>query len=254
MARVVGIDLGTTNSCVAVIDGDAPVVIANAEGTRTTPSVIGFAQTGERLVGQAARRQAMTNAENTIYAVKRLMGRKFDDPEVQRHLLTCPYEVPTLNQDLGIVRKCDLCSDRLAVGIIQSLAHNQTEEALHGWIAQLLNALNTASKATENVAQAYALEMNQASVVAESARFLRRRNVPIFSSIAGSRRCARPRCAYLAGFTGSFTTVLSTPRASDPQRPSGFRAKVFSSVLNTYNAIAILRRSVNATASFVQKM
>jgi len=93
MSRVVGIDLGTTNSCVAIMDGDAPVVIANSEGSRTTPSVIGFAQSGERLVGQAARRQAMTNAENTIYAVKRLMGRKFDAEEVQRHLLTCPYEV-----------------------------------------------------------------------------------------------------------------------------------------------------------------
>ncbi|MGE5181427.1 MAG: molecular chaperone DnaK [Acidobacteriota bacterium] len=93
MSRVVGIDLGTTNSCVAVMDGNQPTVIANAEGTRTTPSVVGFAASGERLVGQAARRQAMTNAENTIYAVKRLMGRKFDDPEVQRHLLTCPYEV-----------------------------------------------------------------------------------------------------------------------------------------------------------------
>src|ERR1700760_4788319 len=86
MPRVVGIDLGTTNSCVAVMDGDQSVVIANAEGTRTTPSVVGFAQTGERLVGQAARRQAMTNAENTIYAVKRLMGRKFEDAEVQRHV------------------------------------------------------------------------------------------------------------------------------------------------------------------------
>jgi molecular chaperone DnaK len=92
VSRVVGIDLGTTNSCVSVMDGEA-VVIANAEGTRTTPSVVGFAASGERLVGQAARRQAMTNAENTIYAVKRLMGRKFDDAEVQRHLLTCPYEV-----------------------------------------------------------------------------------------------------------------------------------------------------------------
>jgi molecular chaperone DnaK len=75
------------------MDGEAPVVIANSEGARTTPSVIGFAQTGERLVGQAARRQAMTNPENTIYAVKRLMGRKFDDEEVQRHLLTSPYEI-----------------------------------------------------------------------------------------------------------------------------------------------------------------
>src|SRR5512143_1536109 len=104
MPRVVGIDLGTTNSCVAVIDGDAPVVIANAEGTRTTPSVVGFAQTGERLVGQAARRQAMTNAENTIYAVKRLMGRKFEDPEVQRHVLTCPYEVVSADNGDAHVR------------------------------------------------------------------------------------------------------------------------------------------------------
>jgi molecular chaperone DnaK len=104
MARVVGIDLGTTNSCVAVIDGDAPVVIANAEGTRTTPSVVGFAQTGERLVGQAARRQAMTNAENTIYAVKRLMGRKFEDSEVQRHVLTCPYEVVAADNGDACVR------------------------------------------------------------------------------------------------------------------------------------------------------
>ena len=92
MTRVVGIDLGTTNSCVSIMDGEA-VVIANAEGTRTTPSVVGFAASGERLVGQSARRQAMTNAENTIYAVKRLMGRKFEDAEVQRHLLTCPYDV-----------------------------------------------------------------------------------------------------------------------------------------------------------------
>ena len=86
MSRVVGIDLGTTNSCVAVMDGDQAIVIANAEGTRTTPSVVGFAPSGERLVGQAARRQAMTNAEATVYAVKRLMGRKYDDAEVQRHV------------------------------------------------------------------------------------------------------------------------------------------------------------------------
>ncbi|MBP6632303.1 MAG: molecular chaperone DnaK [Kofleriaceae bacterium] len=93
MSRVVGIDLGTTNSCVAIIDGDATTVIANSEGARTTPSVVGFAASGERMVGQAARRQAVTNAENTVFAVKRLMGRKYDDAEVQRHILTCPYEV-----------------------------------------------------------------------------------------------------------------------------------------------------------------
>jgi molecular chaperone DnaK len=79
VARVVGIDLGTTNSCVAVMDGDTAVVIANAEGARTTPSVVGFAASGERLVGQVARRQAVTNAENTVYAVKRSWPQ-FDDP------------------------------------------------------------------------------------------------------------------------------------------------------------------------------
>jgi molecular chaperone DnaK len=93
VTRVIGIDLGTTNSCVAIMDGDNAVVIANAEGARTTPSVVGFAASGERLVGQVARRQAVTNAENTIYAVKRLMGRKFDDVDVARQLATCAYEI-----------------------------------------------------------------------------------------------------------------------------------------------------------------
>jgi molecular chaperone DnaK len=128
MARVVGIDLGTTNSCVAVIDGDAPVVIANAEGTRTTPSVVGFAQTGERLVGQAARRQAMTNAENTIYAVKRLMGRKFEDAEVQRHVLTCPYEVVAAdNGDAHVrVRGRDFSPPEISALVLQKM--RQTAE------------------------------------------------------------------------------------------------------------------------------
>ncbi|RWL23346.1 MAG: molecular chaperone DnaK, partial [Mesorhizobium sp.] len=79
MAKVIGIDLGTTNSCVAVLDGKDPRVIENAEGTRTTPSIVGFAS-AERLVGQPARRQAVTNPENTIFAVKRLIGRRYDDP------------------------------------------------------------------------------------------------------------------------------------------------------------------------------
>ena len=80
MSRVIGIDLGTTNSCVAVMEGAEPLVIPNAEGARTTPSVVGFPESGEPLVGQIAKRQAVTNAENTVYAVKRLMGRKLADP------------------------------------------------------------------------------------------------------------------------------------------------------------------------------
>jgi molecular chaperone DnaK len=128
MSRVVGIDLGTTNSCVAIMDGDAAVVIANSEGTRTTPSVVGFAQSGERLIGQAARRQAMTNAENTIYAVKRLMGRKFEDAEVQRHLLTCPYEVvASPNGDAHVrVRGRDYSPPEVSAFVLQKM--KQTAE------------------------------------------------------------------------------------------------------------------------------
>lgn len=103
MGRVIGIDLGTTNSCVAVMDGDGAVVIANSEGARTTPSVVAFADGGERLIGQIAKRQAVTNPGNTIYAVKRLMGRKFEDEHIQRLIATTPYEItPSDNEDAHV--------------------------------------------------------------------------------------------------------------------------------------------------------
>ena len=84
MSKVIGIDLGTTNSCVAIMEGGDPVVIANSEGSRTTPSVVAFTEAGERLVGQIARRQSITNPTNTVFAIKRLMGRRYDDSEVQK--------------------------------------------------------------------------------------------------------------------------------------------------------------------------
>src|SRR5256712_3719887 len=93
MARVIGIDLGTTNSAVAYMEGGEPTIIPNAEGGRITPSVVAFTKTGERLVGQLAKRQAITNPENTIYSVKRLMGRRFSDPEVQRTIKMVPYKI-----------------------------------------------------------------------------------------------------------------------------------------------------------------
>ena len=80
MAKVIGIDLGTTNSCVAVMEGSKPRVIENAEGMRTTPSQVAFTEDGERLVGQPAKRQAVTNPDNTLFAIKRLIGRRYDDP------------------------------------------------------------------------------------------------------------------------------------------------------------------------------
>ena len=93
MSKVIGIDLGTTNSCVAIMEGGEPVVIANAEGSRTTPSMVAFADNGERLVGQQAKRQAVTNPENTLYAIKRLIGRKFESDAVKKDIAISPFKI-----------------------------------------------------------------------------------------------------------------------------------------------------------------
>src|ERR671922_2035848 len=93
MGKVIGIDLGTTNSCVAVMEGKTPRVIENAEGMRTTPSIVAFTDDGERLVGQPAKRQAVTNPEKTIFAVKRLIGRRYDDPMVEKDKKLVPYKI-----------------------------------------------------------------------------------------------------------------------------------------------------------------
>jgi molecular chaperone DnaK len=93
MSKVIGIDLGTTNSCVSVMEGGEPVVIANAEGTRTTPSMVAFSESGERLVGQQAKRQAVTNPENTLFAIKRLIGRKFDSEAVKKDIEISPFKI-----------------------------------------------------------------------------------------------------------------------------------------------------------------
>ena len=93
MSKVIGIDLGTTNSCVSVMEGQEPRVIENAEGARTTPSMVAFAENGERLVGQSAKRQAVTNPENTLFAIKRLIGRSFDDPLTKKDMELVPYNI-----------------------------------------------------------------------------------------------------------------------------------------------------------------
>jgi len=101
MGKIIGIDLGTTNSVVAVMEGGEPTVITNPEGGRTTPSVVAFTKTGERLVGQVAKRQAITNPENTVYSIKRFMGRRYN--EVQSEIKTVPYKVTsTSNGDVRV--------------------------------------------------------------------------------------------------------------------------------------------------------
>ena len=178
MSRVIGIDLGTTNSCVAVIDGDGPVVIANAEGSRTTPSIIGFAQSGERLVGQAARRQAMTNAENTIYAVKRLMGRKYEDEEVQRHLLTCPYEVVAADNGDAHVRVRSTAGDTFLGGedfdnaivehLLATFAEMNNGMDLRGDRMALQRLKETAERAKIELSSAFQTEINLPFIAAAS--------------------------------------------------------------------------------------
>src|SRR3982750_2628634 len=105
MAKTIGIDLGTTNSVVAVVEGGEPTVIPSAEGGRTVPSVVAFAKTGDRLVGLLATRQAFTNPANTIYSIKRFMGRRWDDPEVQRSKGLVPYTIEKDPKSDGVAGK-----------------------------------------------------------------------------------------------------------------------------------------------------
>src|SRR4029077_3641192 len=103
MGKIIALDLGTTNSVVAVMEGGEPTVIPSAEGGRTVPSVVAFNKTGERLVGEIAKRQAITNPENTIYSIKRFMGRRWDDPEVQRSKALVPYKLEKDPKSDGVV-------------------------------------------------------------------------------------------------------------------------------------------------------
>jgi molecular chaperone DnaK len=123
MGKVIGIDLGTTNSCVAILEGGVTQIVPNKEGGRTTPSVVAFTEKGERLIGQIAKRQAITNSANTIYAVKRLMGRKFDSPEVHRARQVCSYEITdAANGDCRVrVRGRDYSPPEISAILLQRL-------------------------------------------------------------------------------------------------------------------------------------
>ena len=123
MGKVIGIDLGTTNSCVAILEGGVTQIVPNKEGGRTTLSVVAFTEKNERLIGQIAKRQAITNSANTIYAVKRLMGRKFNSPEVQRARQVCSYEITeSANGDCRVrVRGRDYSPPEISAILLQRL-------------------------------------------------------------------------------------------------------------------------------------
>jgi len=139
MSRVIGIDLGTTNCCVAVMDGGAPMVIPSKEGARTTPSVVAFTERSERLVGQIARRQAVTNPKNTVYAVKRLIGRKYGSPEVQHARQFVPYQiVEATNGDVRVrVRDKDYSPQEISAMILGRLKE-MSEEHLQAEVSEAI--------------------------------------------------------------------------------------------------------------------
>jgi len=139
MSRVMGIDLGTTNCCVAIMDGGTPLVIPNKEGARTTPSIVAFTEKGQRLVGQIAKRQSVTNPNNTVYAVKRLIGRKFNSPEVQQAKKFVPYQiVEAKNGDVRIrVRDKDYSPQEISAMILERLKE-MTEEHLQAEVHEAI--------------------------------------------------------------------------------------------------------------------
>src|SRR6202795_4506906 len=132
MSKVIGIDLGTTNSCVAVMEGRSAKVIENSEGARTTPSMVAFTESGERLVGQAAKRQAVTNPENTFFAIKRLSGRRMDDPMVKKDMDLVPYKIiPGDNGDAWVEsRGKKYAPSQISAFILQKM--KETAEAYLG--------------------------------------------------------------------------------------------------------------------------
>src|SRR6202521_4380599 len=131
MSKIIGIDLGTTNSVVAVMEGGQPVVIPNQEGGRTTPSVVGFAKSGERLVGQVAKRQSVTNPENTVYSIKRFMGRRFD--EVSQEMKLVPYKV--VKSETGDAR-VDISGKKYSPPEISAMILSKLKEAAEAYLGE----------------------------------------------------------------------------------------------------------------------
>jgi len=129
MSKIIGIDLGTTNSCVAIVEGGEPQVIENKEGNRTTPSVIAVKQDGERVVGQLAKRQAVTNPDNTIFSVKRFIGRKYSDQEVKKDIAMVPFKIKE-DKNGGVVvemNKKDHTPQEISAMVLQKIKADAEE-------------------------------------------------------------------------------------------------------------------------------
>ena len=185
MAKVIGIDLGTTNSCVAVIEGKSPKVIENAEGARTTPSIVAFTADGETLVGQPAKRQGVTNPENTFFAIKRLIGRRFDDPMVAKDKKLVPYSIIKADNGDAWV---DARGQRYAPSQISAFTLQKMKETAEAYLGETVTQAVITVPAYFNDAQRQATK--DAGKIA-GLEVLRIINVPTAKSWSASRPSAR---------------------------------------------------------------
>ena len=158
MSKVIGIDLGTTNSCVAVMDGGKPRVIENSEGARTTPSIVAFTKEGERLIGQPAKRQAVTNPDNTLFAIKRLIGRRFDDPMTKKDMELVPYKiVKAPNGDAWVEARGEKYSPSQVSAFILQKMKETAEEYLNEKVEKAVITVPAYCPASEHLAQNWSL-------------------------------------------------------------------------------------------------
>jgi molecular chaperone DnaK (HSP70) len=232
MGKVIGIDLGTTNSCVAVMEGDTPKVIENSEGDRTTPSIVAFSKDDEVLVGQSAKRQAVTNPTNTFSAVKRLIGRRFEDDVVQRDMSMVPYKIAKAdNGDAWVEANGKLMAPpEISARVLQKM--KKTAEDYLGepvteavvTVPAYFNDSQTTSVAEPSMCPSSKLQKWMANI---SLRFCRRTGIPslvvkisIFVSLNTWRQNSSVKVALISPKTRS---QCSDSRNQQKRRRSSFR-------------------------------
>ena len=241
MAKVIGIDLGTTNSCVAVMEGTQPKVIENVEGSRTTPSMVAFTSSGERLVGQAAKRQAVTNPENTLFAIKRLIGRRYDDPMVEKDKGLVPYKI--IRGDNGDAW-VEIEGTKYSPSQISAFILQKMKETAESYLGEKV------SQAVITVPAYFDDSHRQATKAAGKipGGFFRREGRPSEKEILTSRLSDRPlRPLFPDGFYNE-VQIVATVMSSDSEIDSDIPAMIGASAVTVIVSAWVASCSARSTA------
>ena len=223
MAKVIGIDLGTTFSCVAVMEGGKAKVIENPEGVRTTPSVVAFASSGEVLVGQPARRQAITNPENTIFAIKRLIGRRYDDPMVEKHKSLVPYKVVRGDNGDGWV---EVRAKRYSPSQISAFILTRMRETAEAYLGEKVTQAVITVPAYFNDSQRQATKAPAGSLGSKCCASSTSRRPPHLPTGSKRRAPARSRSTIWVAAPLTFRSSASPKACSRSSRPMEIRFSV----------------------------